>query len=287
MTSGASACSRRRVIRRTQGALKNLDHRVARSTSAAGLKDDGIPPAPGRPASWRTVLRAHWGENAGADFFTTEVWTSRGLVTYYTVCAGPEESARARGGLDAESRYCVHDVGGAAPQRRRRWYLSGHRVLIGDRDGKWTEGVRRIMEGAGVSVVLTPVQAPERQRRCGAVRTVDPRGVSGPPDSVRGEAARLLRARDEFVEHYYKERNHQGLGNDLIVPARRSGRGPAFDARGGAPPQAFTVVPIRSRFTSMPAAARSQVSAVTPSERMRCFCTFWVGVFGSSATTRM
>jgi hypothetical protein len=66
---------------RIQGALKNLDHRVARSTVAKVLKDNGIPPAPGRPSSWRTFLRAHWGEIAGADFFTTEVWTPRGLVT--------------------------------------------------------------------------------------------------------------------------------------------------------------------------------------------------------------
>jgi len=36
---------------------------------------------------------------------------------------------------------------------------------------------------------------------------------------------RLLRALDEFVEHYHKERNHQGLANDLILPERRSGRG--------------------------------------------------------------
>jgi hypothetical protein len=70
---------------RIQGALKNLDHHVARSTVATVLKDNGIPPAPGRPSSWHTFLRAHWGAIAGADFFTTEVWTARGLVTYYTL----------------------------------------------------------------------------------------------------------------------------------------------------------------------------------------------------------
>ena len=32
-----------------------------------------------------TFLEAHWGAIAGADFFTTDVWTCRGLVTYYTV----------------------------------------------------------------------------------------------------------------------------------------------------------------------------------------------------------
>jgi hypothetical protein len=40
---------------------------------------------PERPTSWQSFLRAHWGAIAGADFFTTEVWTWRGLITYYTV----------------------------------------------------------------------------------------------------------------------------------------------------------------------------------------------------------
>jgi hypothetical protein len=43
----------------------------------------GIPPVPERPTSWQTFLQAHWGAIAGADFFTTEVWTWRGLVTYF------------------------------------------------------------------------------------------------------------------------------------------------------------------------------------------------------------
>src|SRR5262245_57638946 len=70
---------------RIQGALRNLGHHVARSTVAKVLKENGISPALGRPSSWRTFMRADWGAIAGADFFTTEVWTARGLVTYYTL----------------------------------------------------------------------------------------------------------------------------------------------------------------------------------------------------------
>ena len=70
---------------RIQGALKNLGHRVGRSTIARILKAHGLPPVPERPTSWETFLRAQWGAIAGADFFTTDVWTWRGLVTYYTV----------------------------------------------------------------------------------------------------------------------------------------------------------------------------------------------------------
>jgi transposase InsO family protein len=36
---------------------------------------------------------------------------------------------------------------------------------------------------------------------------------------------RLLRALDEFVTHYHRERNHQGLGNELIAPETRPRQG--------------------------------------------------------------
>src|SRR4249919_1398473 len=60
---------------RIQGALKNVGHRVGRSSIRRILKTAGLPPVPQRPTSWQTFLKAHWGVIAGADFFTTEVWT--------------------------------------------------------------------------------------------------------------------------------------------------------------------------------------------------------------------
>jgi transposase InsO family protein len=146
---------------RIQGALKNLGHEVARSTVAKVLKTAGPSPAPDRPSSWRTFLRAHWGAIAGADFFTSEVWTPRGLITYYTLFV-----------IDLRSRK-VH-VASATPnpdawfmaQVARRLtdavdgFLAHHRVFICDRDAKWTDGFRRILQDAGVRIVLTPIQAP-------------------------------------------------------------------------------------------------------------------------------
>jgi putative transposase len=96
-------------------------------------------------------------------------------------------------------------------------FLASHRVLICDRDGKWTEGFRNIVEGSGVRVVLTPIQAPNANAY--AERFVR---------SIREECLdrlilfgerRLIRGLDEFVAHYHGERNHQGLGNALIAPA--------------------------------------------------------------------
>ena len=70
---------------RIQGALKHLDHRVARSTIAKVLKEHGIKPSPDRPKSWTTFVRSHAHLIAAADFFTTEAWTVRGLVRHFTL----------------------------------------------------------------------------------------------------------------------------------------------------------------------------------------------------------
>jgi putative transposase len=107
---------------RIQGALKNLGHDVARSTVPKVLKDNGIPPAPGRPSCWRTFLRAHWGQIAGADFFTSEVWTPRGLVTYYTLFV-----------IDLRSRR-VH-VAGSTPTPNARFMAQAARRLTDAVDG--------------------------------------------------------------------------------------------------------------------------------------------------------
>jgi hypothetical protein len=60
--------------------LKNLGHRVARSTVATILKEEGISPSDERPTSWQVLMRAHWNAFMAADFFTTGVWTVRGLI---------------------------------------------------------------------------------------------------------------------------------------------------------------------------------------------------------------
>ena len=70
---------------RIQGALRNLGHRVGRTTIANILKEHGIEPAPERSKkmTWAEFLRAHWSVLAAGDFFTVEVWGLRGLVTIY------------------------------------------------------------------------------------------------------------------------------------------------------------------------------------------------------------
>ena len=98
-------------------------------------------------------------------------------------------------------------------------FLASHRFLICDRDSKWTDTFRHIVQDAGLRIVLTPIQAPNANAY--AERFVR---------SIREECLdrlilfgerRLLRVLDEFVTHYHWERNHQGLGNELIMPEAR------------------------------------------------------------------
>ena len=200
---------------RIQGELKQLGHRVAPSTIAKVLKDNGIKPAPDRPSSWKTFLQAHWGEIAGMDFFTTEVWTPRGLTTYYVLFV-----------INLSNRK-VH-FAGATPTPNESFmaqvarnltdafdgFLTGHRFLICDRDSKFSSQFRRIFGEAGVDVVRTPRQAPN----CNAYaeRFV----LSIKAECLQriiffGEAS-LRRAISEYLDHYHAERAHQGLGNERI-----------------------------------------------------------------------
>jgi putative transposase len=69
---------------RIRDAMRHLGHEIARNTVKRVLLDNGIEPAPerGRKVSWKTFIKSHLGEIAGADFFSVEVLTLRGLVRY-------------------------------------------------------------------------------------------------------------------------------------------------------------------------------------------------------------
>jgi transposase len=73
--------------RRIVGALSNLGHEVSHQTVANVLKRHGLAPAPEREKkmSWREFIRSHTEVLAAVDFFTTEVWTLGGLITYYVL----------------------------------------------------------------------------------------------------------------------------------------------------------------------------------------------------------
>ena len=72
---------------RIAGALANLGYTSSDQTVGNILKRQAIPPAPEREktTTWQEFIRTHMDVLVATDFFTTEVWTWWGLVTYYVL----------------------------------------------------------------------------------------------------------------------------------------------------------------------------------------------------------
>jgi Integrase core domain len=91
----------------------------------------------------------------------------------------------------------------------------GHRVLICDRDRKWSCAVRQRLGDAGIRVVLTPERAPNANAHAERfVRSIKDECLDR---MIPLGERHFRRAIMEFVEHYHLERNHQGLDNRLIA----------------------------------------------------------------------
>lgn len=203
-----------------QGALDNLGYTVAPSTVANILKRHGIEPAPerGKRTSWRTFLKAHWDVIAATDFFTVEVWTPRGLVTYYILFVIHL----------ATRRVCIAGVtpnpNGAFMMQIARnlidefdGFLKDYRFLIMDRDTKFTEAFRDALEREGVE----PVRCPPRAPTCNAYAERFVRSIKSEClERMIFFGERSLRhALREYSTHYLSERNHQGVDNQLLEPS--------------------------------------------------------------------
>ena len=78
---------------RIAGGLANLGFSLSDEIVGNILKRLGIPPAPERKhtTTWREFVRSHLDVLSATDFFTVEVLTLRGLVTYYVLFSRDDE----------------------------------------------------------------------------------------------------------------------------------------------------------------------------------------------------
>jgi transposase InsO family protein len=182
------------------------------------LKAAGLPPVPQRPTSWQTFLNAHWGAIAGADFFTTEVWTCHGLVTYYTVFFIDLASRRVQilGSTPHPEALLMQQIVRTLTMAEDGAMPVPH-ILICDRDRMWSSDVRRQLHEAGTRVVLIPERAPNADAYAERfVRSIKEECLDRLIPIGERHFRRAVR---EYVEHYHGERNHQGLDNRLISGA--------------------------------------------------------------------
>jgi transposase InsO family protein len=205
---------------RIVGALANLGYTVSDQMVGNILKRHGLSPAPERKTTttWKEFIRTHMDVLVATDFFTAEVWTWSGLVTYYVLFF-----------IHLGSRKV--SIAGVTPHPNAAWMmqiarnvtmeawgvLSPGQYLIHDRDGKYCPAFQQLIDAAGVTRVPLPPRSPNLNAYAERwVRSVKDEALSRL--ILFGEAS-LRHVLHEYVEHYHHERNHQGKGNVLLFPA--------------------------------------------------------------------
>ena len=204
---------------RIAGALANLGYKVCDQTVGNVLQRHGLPPAPERKrtTTWPAFIHTHLALLAGTDFFTAEVLTLRGLVTYYVLFFIHLESRR----VDIAG-ITVHPDEPWMKQIARNVTMEGCgilrdcRYLLHDRDTKYTRSFRAIITSGRVEPLALPARSPNLNAFAERwVRSVKEECLS--KAILFGERS-LQRSLSEYVEHYHAERNHQGRGNVLLFP---------------------------------------------------------------------
>jgi putative transposase len=208
---------------RIAGALRNLGYSLSDQTGGDFLRRFGIAPAPKRrqQMNWADFIRSHMAVLAGIDFFTVEVLTWRGLVTYYVLFF-----------LHLETRKVT--VAGMTRHPNEEWMvqmarnavdvidgpLLPIRFVLHDRDAKFCAPFRSVLRSSGIE----PIRLPPRSPNLNAFAERFVRSIKDECFSkliLLGELS-LRRAINQYLQHYHQERNHQGKDNLLLFPAPNS-----------------------------------------------------------------
>jgi transposase InsO family protein len=204
---------------RVVGAMANLGHTISDQTVGNILQRHGIPPAPERKrtTTWAEFIRTHMSVLAGTDFFSVEVLTLRGLVTYYVLFF-----------IHLESRKV--EIAGVTPHPNEAWmkqiarnvtmnewgFLENCQYLIHDRDSKYCHSFREIIKSGEVKPVRLPARSPNLNAFSERwVKSVKQECLS--KMILFGEQS-LRRTLREYLAHYHAERNHHGKDNVLLFP---------------------------------------------------------------------
>ena len=210
---------------RIVGALANLGHQLSDQTVGNILNRRGIPPTPKRKqaVSWKDFIRAHRDVLVGVDFFTVEVMSFTGLVTYYVLFFMHLESRRV-------------SLAGMTPYPDQEWmeqqarnvtmeewgFLRNCQYLLHDRDAKFCASFRELIESGRVKTIRLPARSPNLNSHAERwVRSVKEECLS--KLILFGESS-LRRALQQYVVHYHEERNHQGKENRILFPSQTEAR---------------------------------------------------------------
>lgn len=214
---------------RIQGALMHLGYVISDQSVGNILKRHGLQPAPERKktTTWNEFIRSHLDVLVATDFFSTDVWTWCGLVTYYVLFLLHVGSRRVHvAGITAHpNESWMKQI--ARNETMETWgFLKPGQYLIHDRDGKYCPAFQKLLDDAGIKRVPLPPRSPNLNAYAERwVRSVKEETLSR---VILFGASSLRHALKEYMAHYHAERPHQGKGNVVLMPAPT----PSFQHKG-------------------------------------------------------
>src|ERR687888_278947 len=198
--------------RRIQGALANLGYPIDKITVRNILRRHHLDPAPQRRKagmSWSQFLTMHWEVLAATDFFTVEVATWHGLVTYYVLFVMDLATRRVSvAGITAHPTAAFMQPCARQLTDPFDGFLLGKRYLLHDRDTKFTRAFDGLLKSSGVEPVVLPPQSPNLNAHCERfVRSIKEEALN--QMLMLGERS-LSYVIQQYLVHYHAKRNHQG-----------------------------------------------------------------------------
>ena len=203
---------------RISGAISNVGYNICDSTIGNILKAHGIEPATDRKrtGSWEPFLKTHWDVMASIDFTTVEVWTKGGLTTFYFRFVMELKTRRGNfAGCTTNPNEAWMKTFALELTNHEDGFLKETKYLIMDRDPTFSKSFRTCLRREGVKSVRLPPRSPNLnahlERSFGSLKSECLYKLI-----LFGENA-TRKAVLAFLAHYHTARNHQGLGNELIV----------------------------------------------------------------------
>jgi putative transposase len=197
--------------RRIQGELLKLGIRVSATTVRSVMLRGGLGPSPRRSGpTWSEFLRSQAAGILACDFFTVETILLKTLYVLFFIELSTRRVYVAGASRNPDSAWVTQQARNLAVDSR----LGHVRVVVHDRDAKFSGPFDTVFHTEGIRVTRTPIRAPKAnafaERFVRTVRTecLDHLLVYG-----RRHLERVLKT---YIAHYTDERPHRGL--NLATP---------------------------------------------------------------------
>jgi putative transposase len=217
---------------RIVGELRKLGIDVSATLVRNILRAAGVPPAPERDRlNWRSFLRQHAATTLACDFLTVDTVFVQRLYELVVICIGSRRIQFTASTSNPDGPWMLQQVRNLLmdlDDRRQR-----PRLLIHDRDSKFSRAFDAVLRSDGIAVIRTPVRAPNAnahiERWVGSARRecLDRLLIFN--------CRQLKRILHVYVRHYNRQRPHRALALQARDPPTTSA------ARGDAATSALAI----------------------------------------------